>query len=214
MDRRIKRISIVAVFILAAATSIYITKDTLWAIYKGGLNQAEAGSRYDSLFTAHPGYMADGFDYPVGKPDAKGYYDAQPFTKNNHLGEDWNGTGGGNTDLGDPVYAAANGYVSYAKSAGPGWGNVMRIVHCIKGSPNKYVETLYGHVQTMLLAEGQWVKRGDKIATIGNANGAYYAHLHFELRRLIDMNIGPGYSTDTTGYLNPKVFIKKNRPKP
>jgi len=49
-----------------------------------------------------PGYLADAFDYPVGKPDAKQYYNAQPFGKNYHLGDDWNGKGGGNTDLGDP----------------------------------------------------------------------------------------------------------------
>lgn len=34
--------------------------------------------------------IADAFDFPVGKPDAKSYYNAQPFTKNNHLGDDWN----------------------------------------------------------------------------------------------------------------------------
>ena len=31
------------------------------------------------------------FDFPVGKPDAVGYYNAQEFTENDHLGEDWNG---------------------------------------------------------------------------------------------------------------------------
>ena len=47
--------------------------------------------------------------------------------------------------------------------------------------------------------------------TIGTANGAYIAHLHFEIRNKPDMRIGPGYSTDTTGYLNPAKFIKDNR---
>ena len=41
--------------------------------------------------------VSDGFDFPVGPPDAKGYYDAQSFGKNRHLGSDWNGVGGGNT---------------------------------------------------------------------------------------------------------------------
>ncbi len=27
----------------------------------------------------------------------RGYYNAQVFGKNNHLGDDWNGVGGGNT---------------------------------------------------------------------------------------------------------------------
>jgi len=48
---------------------------------------------------------ANRFDFPVGKPDAKGYYNAQIFGKNNHLGDDWNGANGGNSDLGEPIYA-------------------------------------------------------------------------------------------------------------
>ncbi|MCP4808387.1 MAG: hypothetical protein GY913_06235 [Proteobacteria bacterium] len=35
----------------------------------------------------------DGFDQPVGHPDAEGYFDAQPFGVNHHLGQDWNGNG-------------------------------------------------------------------------------------------------------------------------
>jgi hypothetical protein len=45
--------------------------------------------------------ICDGFDYPVGKPNGKGYYNAQKFGENTHLGEDWNGVRGGNSDLGD-----------------------------------------------------------------------------------------------------------------
>jgi len=52
-------------------------------------------------------HKADHFDFPVGRPDAKGYYNAQGFGKNAHLGDDWNGTGGGNSDLGDPIYEEA-----------------------------------------------------------------------------------------------------------
>lgn len=82
----------------------------------------------DSLFENHKEFIANQFDYPVGKPDAKGYYDAQPFTKNNHLGEDWNAVTGGNSDLGHPIFAIANGRVVEAKDHGGAWGNIIRIV--------------------------------------------------------------------------------------
>ncbi|MEM8889827.1 MAG: M23 family peptidase, partial [Bacteroidota bacterium] len=48
------------------------------------------------FFREHPQYKSTAFDYPVGKPDARGYYNAQGFQKNNHLGDDWNANTGGN----------------------------------------------------------------------------------------------------------------------
>ena len=156
--------------------------------------------------------IADGFDFPVGKPNAKGYYNAQKFGKNYHLGEDWNGTGGGNSDLGDSVYAIANGIVAASEDLKGGWGNVVRIYHNVgnKQQP-KYLESLYAHLQTSRVKAGSIVKKGEKIGTIGNANGHYLAHLHLELRDNIKLPIGPGYSKNTKGYLNPTQFIKKNR---
>ena len=71
---------------------------------------------------------ADAFDQPVGKPDGVGYYMARGFLSY-HPGEDWDGIRGGNTDLGDPVYAIGNGYVTYARDAQMGWGNVVLVRH-------------------------------------------------------------------------------------
>ncbi|UPT66329.1 MAG: M23 family metallopeptidase [Sphingobacteriales bacterium JAD_PAG50586_3] len=166
---------------------------------------------YDSLFNTNKEYISDGFDYPVGPPNAVGYYDAQPFTRNTHLGEDWNGNGGGNTDLGDPVYAAANGYVTEVYDYGGGWGNVIRIVHKL---PNgRCIETLYAHEKDVYVMQGSFVKRGTKIGIMGNLDGKMYAHVHFEMRNIVGMDLGGGYSSDTTGYMSPKLFIKANRPK-
>ena len=157
--------------------------------------------------------VSDGLDFPVGPPDAKGYYDAQPFQKNYHLGEDWNGKGGGNTDLYDPVYSIADGIVVYAADAGGGWGNIVRIVHNIgtEASP-VYIESLYGHLQNIDVELYQAVKRGKQIGTIGNLDGFYLAHLHFELRTNITIGNGFGYSANTSGYVAPTPFIQSHRP--
>lgn len=151
----------------------------------------------------------NGFDYPVGKPNAKGYYNAQKFIENNHLGDDWNGKGGGNTDLGDPIYSIANGYVVFAKNIQGGWGNVVRIIHFIDST--RQVESLYAHCDKILVEEGDYVEKGKLVGTIGNNNGQYLAHLHFELRSDVNLPIGNGYSIETNGYLNPSKFIKYNR---
>ncbi|MEM6719023.1 MAG: M23 family metallopeptidase [Bacteroidota bacterium] len=163
---------------------------------------------FEECFKKKPDFIAKGFDFPVGKPNASGYYNAQKFQVNDHLGDDWNGTGGGNTDLGDPIYAIGNGYVKFAEDYGGGWGNVIRIVHQYKG---KYYESLCAHCDTMLVKKGDFVKKGAKIGTIGDADGAYYAHLHFEIRDDIFMEIGGGYSKNTKGFLDPTKFIKSNR---
>ncbi len=154
-------------------------------------------------------FIVDGFDFPVGKPDARGYYNAQKFGKNNHLGDDWNANTGGNTDLGDPIYSIANGYVTHAFDHKGGWGKVIRVIH--KMPDNRYFESLYAHCDSMLVSEKTFIKKGEKIGTIGTADGLYLAHLHFELRNRINMPLGGGYSNNTEGYLDPTEFINKNR---
>lgn len=153
-------------------------------------------------------FIANSFDFPVGKPNAEGYYNAQKFTNNNHLGDDWNAVTGGNSDLGHPIYAIANGFVKIAQNYNGGWGNVIRINH--KLNNGKIVESLYAHCDTIFVKPNTWVKKGEKIGTIGNVNGLYYAHLHLEIRDNINLPIGSGYSENTDGYLNPTKFIKEH----
>ena len=164
---------------------------------------------YETFFSIHQEYRAGGFDFPVGTPNAVGYYNAQKFGKNNHLGDDWNGTGGGNSDLGDDVFSIANGYVSEVYDAGGGWGNIVRIIH--QTAENKYVESLYAHLETMNVKVGKGIFKGAKLGTIGNAGGIYLAHLHLEVRSDIGLELGGGYSTITNGYLDPTKFIEGNR---
>ena len=76
--------------------------------------------------------LADGFDFPVGKPDGQGYYMARGFRSRGHLGEDWDGIGGGDTDLGDPIYAIARGVVILSEDVKLGWGNVIIIRHAFR----------------------------------------------------------------------------------
>jgi hypothetical protein len=163
---------------------------------------------YIKLFNDNQDYVSNGFDFPIGKPNASGYYNAQKFKENNHLGDDWNGVGGENSDLRGLIYSSANGYISKVKDYEGGWGNVLRIVHLYD---DKLYESLNAHCDTILVTQNKFIKKGEKIATIDNYNGSYLAHLHLEIRNEIGLGIGTGYSEDTIGYLNPTDFINKNR---
>ncbi len=156
---------------------------------------------------------ATGFDYPLGNRDGALAYNAQPFTENRHLGDDLNGIGGENSDLGDPVYAIADGRVLLATEGGPGWGNVLILLHAYdEGGTRRYLQSFYAHLDAFKVAPGAVVRRGQEIATVGNAHGKYLAHLHLELREFLTPYIGPGYRAETSGWLNPSGFIAGHRP--
>lgn len=155
------------------------------------------------------------FDFPLGSENGAFAYNAQPFTQNNHLGDDLNGIGGENSDLGDPIYAVADGHVLFAREGGPGWGNVVIVLHAIEeNGERKYVQSYYAHCDTILVHAHQEVQRGERIATVGTGGGRYFAHLHFEMREFPTPFIGPGYRENTDGWLDPTAFISQHRGAP
>lgn len=157
--------------------------------------------------------VADGFDLPVGRDGTKKYYKARGYRPNGHLGEDWNGVGGGDTDLGDPVTCVGNGIVVFAEDYKRGWGNVVIIRHAyLDGGALKYVDSLYGHLQEIKTRLGAHVARGELIGTIGGNNGMYPAHLHFEMRK--DIRVGMfrnSFPRDYSVYWDPTQFISMRR---
>jgi murein DD-endopeptidase MepM/ murein hydrolase activator NlpD len=91
----------------------------------------------------------------------------------------------------------------------------MIILHAyVENGERKYVQSYYGHVEKMLARAGDEVRRGQQIATVGTANGLYFAHLHFEMREFVTPFIGPGYRDDTDGWLDPTAFINQHRGAP
>jgi murein DD-endopeptidase MepM/ murein hydrolase activator NlpD len=166
-----------------------------------------------------PRIIAEKFAYPVGKTEtltpAKDkkdeWYNALDFGENNHLGEDWNKNSGGNSDCGEPVFAIADGRIVYATNAGESWGNVLIIEHELADGTR--IESLYGHLQKILKLTGE-IKRREQIGEIGNADGKYLCHLHFEIRAEncpMWNQPGGGYSADRKGWLDPSDFIDKRR---
>ena len=146
---------------------------------------------------------ADGFDYPIGNAYRQGkeindndeWYDTNDFQNNQqfpdhcfHSGDDWNKKPAPNGDLGEPVKAIGHGKVRRVGGNNT-LGGAVAIEHHYKG--NAYY-SIYWHVNVSV-ADGQDVKRGDVIATIGSFS-AVGVHLHMEMR---------DYFSDTTGLSYP-----------
>ncbi|MES2985906.1 MAG: M23 family metallopeptidase [Patescibacteria group bacterium] len=80
---------------------------------------------------------------------------------------------------GTPILAARDGYVSLVRG-GNGWnggyGNYVVITH--EGG----IQTLYAHMSSIDVLQGQNVKKGQKVGGMGNTGQSTGVHLHFEVR--------------------------------
>lgn len=91
--------------------------------------------------------------------------------------------------IGTPIRAAADGIVVESGPAS-GFGLWVRVEHADGTS------TIYGHIDRTLVYEGQRVKAGDQIATMGNRGHSTGPHLHFEVWT------SGGQKIDPIGWLN------------
>jgi hypothetical protein len=180
--------------------------------------------------------ISDGFDFPVGprgdnvdvfkthKVDAT-LVDPAYFKSFNvwHTGEDWNGRGGGDSDLGDSIYAISHGRVVEFGDYPPSWGNIVLLEHALPDGSRVWSQ--YAHLEQIMVGQvGQLIKRGQQIGTMGKGakttqypQGRWIAHLHFEIRRtkLPITNWQPTVADRNqvlTHYINPTPFINARRP--
>ena len=156
---------------------------------------------------------SDGFDLPVAPPMAAGFYKSRGFRSGGHLGEDWVTDGGSAKGLGKPVYAVGNGVVVLAKDIHVAWGNVVIVRHAwIEQKQLKFADSLYAHLDRITVREGQQLKRGQQVGTIGTNHGMYPPHLHFEIHK--DLTIGVNHAAgtrDLKSYWLPTEFILARR---
>ncbi|HEX5790737.1 MAG TPA: M23 family metallopeptidase [Luteolibacter sp.] len=147
------------------------------------------------------------FDPPMGAMT----YNAQPFWSMNeqrgghHGGDDFNGIGGMDSDLGDPVFAVADGLVLYSGEPSSGWGHTLVIAH--RTRDGRILQSMYAHLDRLDVRAGVLVGRGMRIGTVGTANGHYPAHLHFEMRDGDQPDIGSGYLDHKLNRLDPAATL-------
>ncbi|WP_339652517.1 M23 family metallopeptidase [uncultured Maribacter sp.] len=76
--------------------------------------------------------------------------------------------------LGKTVYATASGIVSEVIYSSNGYGNHIIIKHRFG------FESLYGHLNKILVRKGQKIQQHELIATVGNSGNSTGYHLHYE----------------------------------
>jgi len=109
----------------------------------------------------------------------------------NHKGIDIGGSSG------DPVYAAADGVV-YRSYRSASYGNVVFITHYING---KTYDTIYAHLSSRGVSEGDVVKQGQYIGAKGTTGQSTGVHLHFELH-VGKWNYAKSNAVDPRSYIN------------
>lgn len=77
--------------------------------------------------------------------------------------------------VGTPIYATADGVVGKASWFG-GYGLYVQLEH------GNNLETRYGHMSRLNVAEGQHIHKGDVLGFVGTTGRSTGPHLHYEVR--------------------------------
>jgi hypothetical protein len=180
-------------------------------------------------------YLADGYDAPMGTSaerrtasmwpgnwiDVTGYavrYFRGTPSEAYHTGADLNlNQPYWDADRDAPVYAAASGTVTFSNRQ-PGWGWLVVIRHDPLVTTGQVMYGRYAHVNNASVKVGDRVVRGQQIATVGNADGAFAYHLHFDLSHTTVLENTPGdwpklnLNRVLANYVDPREFVEDNRP--
>lgn len=139
-------------------TEISIQANEKEELYKFLENQKTMLASTPSIWPTR-GWISSGFGYRIS-----------PFTneKEFHKGIDIC------TRINTPIIAPADGVVSLA-GRNHAMGKMLTINHSYG------VKTRYGHLSKILVKKGQYVKRGQEIALVGNTGRTTGPHLHYEV---------------------------------
>lgn len=102
--------------------------------------------------------------------------------------------------IGTPIYATADGIIARAERAG-GYGNLIAVNH------GKGIETRYGHLSKILVAENTKVVRGQLIGLMGSTGRSTGSHLHYEVRI-------EGRAVNPMPYMQTETMVAARTPAP
>ncbi|MCW1924410.1 L,D-transpeptidase family protein [Luteolibacter arcticus] len=170
--------------------------------------------------------LADGFDFPAGGPEGKAPYtakatrrkyagwkvtgkpgEADADTGQPHTGEAWNGSGGGTTDAGQPIFAIAAGVVREVKETPR--GPAVTIEHrFVENGALRTVWSTSAGLADVTLKAGDPVKRRQPLGTIANRGAGTTTQLYLEIRTQWPP---PAEAGPAAGCEPPSAFIRAHR---
>lgn len=128
--------------------------------YEHNLKQLESKVKVIPMGLPHNGNITSTFGYRHN-----------PFTgysTEKHSGIDFKG------EIGESIYSTGEGEVEFAGVRG-GYGNCVIVKH------NDRLKTLYAHMNSISVVQGQKIKVRQQVGTLGNTGRSTGPHLHYEV---------------------------------
>ncbi|MDH5446788.1 MAG: peptidoglycan DD-metalloendopeptidase family protein [Gammaproteobacteria bacterium] len=141
----------------------YTKKDTN---VNNSKHPANHSTVYKPEVKTRPGSQVLSWEWPTKGPILSRFSASDPGQKGIDIGG----------RRGVPIYAAEAGYVVYSGSGLRGYGKLIIIKH------NETFLSAYAHNNRLRVKEGEKVKKGERIADMGDT-GTDKVKLHFEIRR-------------------------------
>ncbi len=107
---------------------------------------------------------------------------------------------------GEPILAPADGVIETVRPSKKGFGNFLTVRHSFGFMSS------YAHLHRFKVRSGQFVSKGDVIATCGNSGNSTGPHLHYEVR-FLGRSLNPRYLMDWTPENFNYVFEKEKKVK-
>jgi murein DD-endopeptidase MepM/ murein hydrolase activator NlpD len=107
---------------------------------------------------------------------------------------------------GEEIYAPADGVIETVRPSKKGFGNFLTLRHSFGFMSS------YAHLQKFKVRSGQFVSKGDLIATCGNSGNSTGPHLHYEVR-FLGRALNPQYTIDWTPENFNYLFEKEKKVK-
>ncbi|MEM6917034.1 MAG: peptidoglycan DD-metalloendopeptidase family protein [Verrucomicrobiota bacterium] len=178
----------------------------------GAFSFAALASTVHSQQIDWTGPIAEAFALPLGDGTGAGYEVVHEAFED-LPGERWDGNGGGDTDLGDPVSTIGDGVVIFSEDTKGKWGNMVIIRHAYMDENGKLalIDSIYAFLLDAFVRAGDEVYLGDKIGAIGKGKKeSNPSQLYLAIRREVEFpieNIPPKLYRKY--YHDPRTFISE-----